>query len=145
VSGKDLVEARKRLTKAQRAQLMLDQNGRCGCGCGEKLDALREGIIDEHLIPLELTGPNAMHNRQLWRAPCSAEKTKKDRKDIAKVQRLAGETCAGPTRRPLRGGVFPDRNRKFNGSIGLTKRAARRAKTASSDDDDGDSREGGRS
>lgn len=31
-------EKRVPLTAKQRAQLALDQNGRCGCGCGERLD-----------------------------------------------------------------------------------------------------------
>jgi len=31
-------EKRVPLTPKQRAQLALDQNGRCGCGCGERLD-----------------------------------------------------------------------------------------------------------
>lgn len=33
-------EKRVPLTAKQRAQLALDQNGRCGCGCGERLDDL---------------------------------------------------------------------------------------------------------
>lgn len=38
-------EERKPLTPKQRAQMMLDQNGICGCGCGGKLDALLKSAV----------------------------------------------------------------------------------------------------
>jgi hypothetical protein len=99
-SPKDLVEARKPLTRREYLQLCIDQMGRCGCGCGVKLDPMGEGVIDEHVIALELTGTNALPNRSLWRKPCSVEKTKRDAKAIAKAKRLAGETGTAP-RRPI--------------------------------------------
>lgn len=86
------VVARKPLTKKQRAELLLAQNGYCGCGCGVKVDHPREGSIDEHLDPLGLTGTNDLENRSIWRKPCSAAKTAKDLGDIAEAKRRAGET-----------------------------------------------------
>ena len=99
--GKALVEKRRPLTRVEIITLAVEQNGRCGCGCGEKLDAVREGVIDEHRIPLELTGANDLSNRALYRKPCAVKKTKDDHAAIAKCKRLAGETCAGPTKRPI--------------------------------------------
>ena len=87
------VQARKPLTKKQRAQLALDQKGLCGCGCGGKLDHAGEGTIDEHLDPLGLTGTNDLANRSLWRRPCSDAKTYgTDLTAIAKAKAMGGET-----------------------------------------------------
>jgi len=84
---------RKPLTRKQRAELALAQGGICGCGeCGEKLDQ-REGIIDEHLDPLGLTGTNDLVNRSMWRKPCSDAKTQGlDMPRIVKAKAQAGET-----------------------------------------------------
>jgi len=69
--------------------MALDQNGLCGCGCGEKLDHAREGTIDEHLRALGLQGTNALENRSIWRKPCSDAKTyKQDLPAIAKAKRI---------------------------------------------------------
>lgn len=37
---------RKPLTRVQLIQLMLDQEGKCGCGCGVKLDALLRSLVE---------------------------------------------------------------------------------------------------
>lgn len=116
---------RKPLTGKQRAELALAQGGRCGCGCGEKLDHAREGTIDEHMNPLGLTGTNDLENRRLFRLPCAKAKTKRDKTAIAKAKRLAGETCQGEPARPLQGRGFSPRVRKMDGSIGLTRKALR--------------------
>jgi hypothetical protein len=91
---KSAVEKRKPLTRREALQLMLDQNGRCGCGCGFKLQPLGEGVIDEHVTALGLLGSNDLSNRSLWRKPCAAAKTGKggDQTRIAKAKRQAGET-----------------------------------------------------
>ncbi len=94
-----VLEKRRVLTRVEVIELSVRQAGRCGCGCGAKLDALREGVIDEHRVALALGGTNDLSNRELWRRPCSAAKTAgKDAPAIAKAKRLAGETCTGPTR-----------------------------------------------
>lgn len=123
---KSLVEPRRPLTRREIIELAVRQAGRCGCGCGEKLDALTEGVIDEHVIPLELLGSNDLKNRELWRKPCSDAKTKKDRTSIAKAQRLAGETCGAPTKHPIKSRGFGHLTRKFDGSIGPSKAEQRR-------------------
>lgn len=83
------IEKRKPLTRREVIQLMLDQEGRCGCGCGVKLEPMGEGVIDEHWIALELGGSNDLKNRYLLRKPCAATKTaEKDAPAIGKVRRI---------------------------------------------------------
>jgi len=124
-------EARKPLTKKQRAELALAQGGLCGCGCGEKLNHATEGTIDEHWNPLALTGTNDMENRRLLRAPCAAKKTQEaDMPRIVKAKAQAGETGQYARRQKRGGGSikspgFGPRTRKMNGTIALTAKALR--------------------
>lgn len=121
------VEARKPLTKLQRAGLFMSQRGICGCGCGQKLDHAREGTIDEHVQALGLLGTNDMQNRSLWRAPCSAKKTfAQDIPAIAKAKRIeARETGTRRPRKPIpqrkdpwpKGQKLQSRPRSSNGVI----------------------------
>lgn len=113
----DLVEKRKPLTRAETLYLCIAQSGRCGCGCGKKLDPITEGVIDEHLIALELTGSNDLKNRSLFRKPCAVEKTKQDRTDIAKCKRLAGETGNAPKRQIASRGFDRSMTKGFDGKI----------------------------
>lgn len=83
-------EKRKPLTRLQFATLILEQSGKCGCGCGKKLQADR--IIDEHVTALDFLGSNDLSNRSLWDADCSKAKTAKDVAASAKGRRLRGET-----------------------------------------------------
>ena len=99
------VEARKPLSKKQRAELLLLQNGYCGCGCGVKVNHPVEGSIDEHMRPLGLQGSNDLTNRQIWRKPCSDAKTYKiDLPTIRKAQAQAGERGSQTHRRENAGG-----------------------------------------
>lgn len=98
------VEPRKNLTRAEFAQLMLDQDGLCGCGCGVKMDAMREGIVDEHMIPLAAGGTNALPNRRLLRKPCAQRKTDEDDKPrIKKARHQAGGAGSQTAKRAKRG------------------------------------------
>lgn len=107
------IEARKPLNRAEALAVMIRQAGGvvlCGCGCGEPLDPLGEGVRDEHVIALAFRTGNAndLENREWWRAPCSKAKDKRDAKAIAKAKRLAGETCQGPTKPiPQRANPWP--------------------------------------
>lgn len=108
------IEPRKALTRKEYLHLAVEQLGRCGCGCGVKLDAMKEGVRDEHRIPLAQGGSNALSNRELWRQPCSAAKDKRDAANTAKCKRLAGETCNGPKRAiPQRKNPWPAESRKM--------------------------------
>lgn len=92
------IEGRKVLTVRQAVHLAVQQRGLCGCGCGEPIDALGEGFIDEHVIPLALTGSNDLENRALLRRPCALEKTKGDVSRIAKAKRQS--RAVGPREPP---------------------------------------------
>jgi len=101
-------EKRKPLTRVQFATLILAQEGRCGCGCGKKLQADR--IIDEHIQALDFLGSNDLSNRSLWDRDCSKAKTARDLSAAAKGKRIRGETGTGPKKAiPSRGfGRMPE-------------------------------------
>lgn len=93
------IEPRRPLTRREVIELAVRQSGRCACPCGEKLDALRETVVDEHLLALELGGSNDLANRALYRLPCAKAKTAaKDAPAIAKCRRI--EARENGTRRP---------------------------------------------
>ena len=106
---------RQRLSAEDRAQILERQQHCCGGPCGQSLvwqvvDGKRVygPMVDEHLLPLALGGSNDLSNRALLCVPCANEKTRADRKAIAKVarirRRLAGES---PSKRKIRSRGFP--------------------------------------
>jgi len=140
-----MIEKRRPLTRAEFGQLMIDQEGRCACGCGEKLQPMGEGVIDEHRVPLALGGSNDLSNRELWRKPCAAVKTAgRDAPAIAKAKRQSGEK-GQRARREKRGGSsiknrgFGSVSKGLDGKVKLTKRAQREAR-ANDDAPDGEGR-----
>lgn len=104
-------EKRKPLTRREVMQLMLDQEGKCGCGCGVKLNPMTEGVIDEHRVPLAMGGTNELSNRHLFRKPCATVKTGKggDLTMIAKAKRQGGETGQHARREACGGGSIKQR------------------------------------
>lgn len=86
---------RKRLTRVEFAQLMLDQEGRCA-RCREKLRA--DLIVDEHLTPLDQLGTNDLSNRALYCTQCARAKTEDDLAEIRHGRRVRGETGQKRTR-----------------------------------------------
>ena len=107
-------QKRKPLTRVQFATLILAQDGRCGCGCGAKLQADR--IIDEHLVALDFLGGNALENRSLWDRDCSKAKTARDLAASAKGKRLRQETGNG-RKQPIRSrGFSTTLRRKMDGT-----------------------------
>lgn len=100
---------RKRLTFKQRAEIILRQQGRCGCGCGATLvsSATRNfhPLVDEHILPLELSGSNDLSNRALYLVDCARLKTKDDNRRIAKARRLrrASDPQTRKAKRPIGG------------------------------------------
>jgi len=110
-----LPERRKPLTRREFATLILQQEGRCGCGCGIKLQADR--IIDEHIQALDFLGSNELSNRSLWDRDCSKRKTARDLADAAKGKRIRGETGTG-RKQPIRSRGFDRTLRKrMNGTV----------------------------
>jgi 5-methylcytosine-specific restriction endonuclease McrA len=103
-ASREPVEAteRKRLTLAEKATLLQRQQHRCAGPCGQSLiwsivdgKPVHGPMIDEHVIPLQMGGSNDLSNRELRCVACAKEKTRADRKAIAKVarihRRLAGQ------------------------------------------------------
>lgn len=83
-----IIHKRKPLSRREFGFLIIDQDGKCGCGCGEKLDFTKpRAVTDEHLRPLREGGSNELHNRQLWLTKCTKPKTGKEQHDRAKAAR----------------------------------------------------------
>lgn len=80
--------ARRKLTRVEFAQLMLDQNGRCAA-CQEKLRA--DLIVDEHLTALDHGGTNELTNRALYCTACARSKTEDDLAESLHGRRVRGE------------------------------------------------------
>lgn len=125
---------RRRLTRVEFAQLMLEQEGRCAC-CQEKLRA--DLIVDEHLTPLDQLGTNDLSNRALYCTSCARAKTEGDQANIRHGRRVRGETGQKRTRalRKLKPWTLPRTfstnrdgpfKRKMNGQV--VRRPARRRK-----------------
>lgn len=98
--------------------MAIAQGGKCGCGCGAKLDVY---AIGEHFIPV------AMGNEEkpdgLWNRKCADEKTNGflgDKHKIAKVKRIS-EGRTQYDKRKANGSKLKGRGfqgwRTFDGSI----------------------------
>jgi hypothetical protein len=119
------VEKRKPLTRAQLAELVLAQMGKCA-SCGERLDFAGKGqVVDEHIQPLFSGGTNETSNRELRCKPCASVKTSAEAPDRAKVRRIEqGKTQADKRaakkaegrHKPIQGRGFAG-SRKFNGEV----------------------------
>ncbi len=131
---KVLPVARRRLSRVEFAQLMLDQKGRCA-SCRQKLRA--DLIVDEHLVPLDQLGTNDLSNRALFCTGCARAKTDDDLADIRHGRRVRGETGQKRTRelRKLKPWTQPPTfptnrdgplKRKMNGQV--VRRPTRRRK-----------------
>ena len=79
---------RRKLSRIEFAQLMLDQEGRCAA-CREKLRA--DLIVDEHLTALDHGGSNDLSNRALYCTACARAKTEDDLADSLHGRRVRGE------------------------------------------------------
>lgn len=90
------MEARRHLTQAQKAKVMLRQLGKCA-GCGKRLIV---GLFEfDHIQDLQHDGDNELDNWQaLCTKPCHRLKTKKGVQARAKVERVAvgGRQRKGP-------------------------------------------------
>ena len=118
---------RKRLTRAQIAEITLRQMGKC-LRCNERLDFGTKGaVIDEHLTPLADGGTNETDNRAFLCKPCAKPKTAKEARDRGKSKRIAeGRTQADKraarkasgTHKPIAGrGFSKTYKRKMSGQV----------------------------
>lgn len=147
------IEKRKPLTRAEFGQLMVDQLGRCACGCGEKLQPMGEGVIDEHRVPLALGGTNLLENRHLFRKPCALAKTVDDIARIAKAKAQGGETGQrarrekrGKSSIPARANPWPPKGSvKLKGAGFAKKSAPRSVGTSAASEQKTPIQQGGRS
>lgn len=100
-------EKRKPLSRREFAFIALRQEGRCGCGCGRKLDFQTErAITDEHVLSLFEGGTNDLDNRELWVTdPCAKAKTAAEKPVQAKIRRRRGEK-GQQARRAKNGSTF---------------------------------------
>lgn len=117
---------RKRLTKAERAEILERQHDNCA-GCGTSLIwlTLDNGtigygpMIDEHILPVDLGGSNDLGNRELRCVPCAKAKTREDRRRIDKARRIR-KTAAGdvrPKRKIAGHGFDKSLRRRMNGNV----------------------------
>lgn len=108
------IPERKPLTLAREVAI-LRRFARCG-GCGKPLSSRSEYVYD-HEIPLEICGRDEPDDMRPLCHDCDKPKTAADQGVIARAKRLAGETCTGPTRRPIPqrpdGGWPPPGSRKL--------------------------------
>jgi MOSC domain-containing protein YiiM len=111
-AGPEPAHKRRYLTKREKAEVCLRQNGKCGL-CA---DRLRSGTIEyDHRIPLAAGGTNDLENFEALCTPCHRDKTKLDVRDIAKVRRLSGETGQQKRRSEKGSGLM---NSKWKRTIG---------------------------
>lgn len=110
---------RKALTKFEFAQLVLEQEGRCGCGCGQKLVFEAGQIRDEHLHQMATGGGNELTNRSLWCLDCAKGKDKKDARARAKVRSLTKATKKSqkPKSKLQSRGFDKTLRKKFDGTV----------------------------
>jgi hypothetical protein len=71
----------------------------------------------EHPTPLKLGGKDDPTNAAYSLSEAHKAQTKKDRKAIAKVDRILGITCSGPTKKIPARGFDKTKTRKFDGSV----------------------------
>lgn len=100
--------ARKSFSRKERARLFTLREGRCYL-CKGKINGALEAWEIEHEIPWEISRDDSDDNLQLAHTKCHRTKTAADRRDIAKVQRIAAKHNGTwpKTKAPIRGKGFP--------------------------------------
>ena len=94
-----------------------DRAGGCCEECGRKLFPGDRKEYD-HRIPDAIRKDNGAENCQLLCGPCHSAKTKKDRKQIAKANRVrAKHNGAKQTKHPLPGSKASGWKRKVSGEV----------------------------
>lgn len=113
-----LPEDRKPLTRKQRADLFLRQDGKCP-NCGQRLEIKggRPVCIDEHVNPLWRGGSNDLANRELWCIPCTKPKTAGESGERAKGNRVRDKHIGAIDRSNKSGGFSKRFSRKMDGTV----------------------------
>lgn len=99
--------ARPAMTRKRKALIFAAHNGACYL-CGGKI-GIGEAWEAEHLIPWEISRDDSDANLRPSHVKCHAVKTSRDRKDIAKVHRMAAKHDGSwpKSRTPLKSRGFP--------------------------------------
>ena len=122
------LDERKAIPKAWKEAARARSGGVCAYPDCE----ISKGLEYDHILALKLSGKHRLDNIQALCHGHHLQKTALDVKMIARAKRRSGET-GQQARRERRGAGsiqskgFPARNRKLNGTVGLTQRAAREA------------------
>lgn len=108
----------RRMSTTRRLRIFEAAEGRCHI-CGAKIDGTKERWEAEHVIPLAAGGTDDDDNIRPAHAKCHAGKTTKDRKTIAKVNRVRAKHhgAARPARNPIPGSKSSRWKRKVGGQI----------------------------
>ena len=106
------------MSTRRRLRLFQDHGGICDY-CGARIDGAREEWDIDHIIPLEISGDDDDDNLRPVHRKCHRLKTKRDRKDIAKSQRVyAKHTGAkAKTRNPLPGSRGSGLRKRMDGTV----------------------------
>jgi 5-methylcytosine-specific restriction endonuclease McrA len=108
-------EARVPLSKAKRALLFAEHQGKC-CLCGERIEGA--AWIDEHIEPLWRLGTNAWDNRGPAHVECAREKTRLEAKARAKCRRIAARAEGRKRKsRPIPGSKASCWKKGLNGKV----------------------------
>lgn len=111
--------ARKSWTPARRLRLFEAHEGICHI-CHEKIDGTREAWDVEHIIPIAMGGEDDESNAAPAHVRCHTGKTSKDRKQIAKANRVrAKHQGAYRSRSTIPGSKSSKFKRKIDGSVVL--------------------------
>lgn len=97
---------------------LLEFDGKCACGCGQKVGGAN-GLEWDHITPLAMGGEDTIENLQPLTRMCHRAKTATDKKHIAKAHRMQ-QRAAGISRqpkRPLPGGRRSRFKKKITGEV----------------------------
>lgn len=109
---------RRTLSAMDKIRIILAQDGRCACGCGEKLRAPH--IQFDHINQSALSGDESLENFRALTAEHHKPKTAADARARAKVRRLRAAKEGRPKRkgRKLAGRGFPKHlTRHLDGTV----------------------------
>ena len=103
-------------SRKDKVACFLRQDGRCGCGCGAKLQV--KGFILEHVVPLEEGGADDLSNKASYAIPCAKAKTKQEAAARAEYRRKRDKHIGAiQSQHPLPFGRKSRLKKKCNGQI----------------------------
>lgn len=109
---------RRRFSETALMRRLLEFDGRCACGCHQKVGGAA-GLEWDHVIPLANGGADEIENLQPLTRSCHKKKTAEDAGNIAKAKRMQRREAGikKQSRWPLRGGRNDTIKRKLDGTV----------------------------